>query len=396
MSDLMWDVFVLHVNEDIAVADAYANRLTAAGFTVWLDDQTRVQSAESLQKAIDDRLTQSRCGIVIISPAFLKYCPPNRCDVLFSHHPNGSHTIFPIWHEVTEAELGGWTPLSKKGLFTTDGLDQVVQSLVASLHALPAGPNSELRFLDSLYADPVSAKTFVESRLEEGIDARVIWPPEFEEMLERVQTLIARAREHHKVESCFHKDPAEGVINFLESATSAVRVAQNIKRNAPTQVLALIAGMSGYWHDMTFLIERSLANFLTLANFEAQYQLAYCFRYKTVADQMPPQWLRWFEPSRNGLRLYAELFGIEDEMSNARIYSISDVYINLYIWGPRWMVMEAARIKDNSPVPNPWFVKYLIPQVELARMSNPAFPPIKYRETALISKVLGENSEELY
>jgi hypothetical protein len=35
-------------------------------------------------------------------------------------------------------------------------------------------------------------------------------------------------------------------------------------------------------------------------------------------------------------------------------------------WGPRRMVMEATQIKMNSPIPNPWFVKYLIPQIELA------------------------------
>lgn len=333
---------------------------------------------------------------MIITPAFLKYCGPNTCDVLFSHRPNGSQPILTIWHEVTSTDLGGWTPLSKIGFFTEDGLDQVVHSLVASLRALPARPNSELRFLDYLDADPVSAKTFLESHLAEGVDARVIWPPEFEAMLEQVQTLIASARDHHRAESCFHKDPAEHVVNFLESASTAVRVVQDIKRNTPTQVQALIAGMSDYWHDMTSLIERSLINFLTLADFEAQHQLAYCFRYTTVADQMPPQWLPWFEPERKRLRLYAELFHIEDEMSDARIYSISDVYINLYVWGPRWMVMEAAGLKDNCPIPNPWFVKYLIPQVELARMWDPVLPAIKYRETALISKVRGENREELY
>ena len=168
MSDLMWDAFVLHVNENTTVADEHAKRLTAAGFNVWLDDQTRIQSADSLQRTIADGLKLARCGIVIISLAFLRYCPPNRCDVLFSHHPNAGQIIFPIWHEVTEAELGGWSPLSKVGLFPADGLDQVVQSLVSSLRALPAEPNSELRFLDSRYADPVSVKTVVESRWRAG------------------------------------------------------------------------------------------------------------------------------------------------------------------------------------------------------------------------------------
>lgn len=57
------DAFVLHENEDTTVADEHAKRLTAAGFNVWLDDQTRIQSADSLQRTIADGLKLARCWI---------------------------------------------------------------------------------------------------------------------------------------------------------------------------------------------------------------------------------------------------------------------------------------------------------------------------------------------
>jgi hypothetical protein len=41
-------------------------------------------------------------------------------------------------------------------------------------------------------------------------------------------------------------------------------------------------------------------------------------------------------------------------------------------------------------------VKYLIPQVELALSWNADSPVLTYRETALVTKVVGESGEELY
>ncbi len=396
MPDLTWDVFVLYVLEDKAVANALARRLIAADLTVWFDEQTMLQSGDSLQRLIDEGLNHSRCGLVIVSPDFLSRCPASECNSLFSYQQYGSGTVLPIWHRVTEADLGGWSPFSKIGLFTSRGLDEVMQRILANTRDLPARPYSLLRFRDSINADPVTAKIVIARRLEEGEAVEVLWPTLFDTLLQHVEALKVDAERYYDVSSRFHGSPAEHVVNFLDTATRAISYSHTLRLNIPNRIHTLIEGMSEYWDGMTPLIERSVVNFLTLANFDAQFQLAYCFRYKSIASQMPPEWLRWFEPERSSLRRYAELFGIEEEMCSARVSTVSDVYINMYIWGPRSMLMEAACTPIDKPIANPWFVRHLIPQLELALIWDPGLPTIRYRERAVVTKVVSESGEELY
>jgi hypothetical protein len=306
-----------------------------------------------------------------------------------------------VWHDISRSELARRSPLaaSKLAISTSRGLDEVVRQILAVVRPPlppPAPHECSLRFSDTLYADPVSAKTAVATILGKDATVRVYWPPLFDTLLEQIEALQGEAERYFEADSCFHQSPAEHVANFIDSTRLAVSSARRLRLNVPNRVPALIKGMSEYWSGMTFLIERSLVNFLTLANFDAQRALAYCLRYEAVADRMPQDWLRWFEPPRSSHRMYGELFGIDEEICSALIHSISDVYVNQFVWGPKWMVMEAARSQADKPIANPWFVKYLIPQIELALSWNPDSAVLAYRERALVNKVVSESGEELY
>jgi hypothetical protein len=335
----MWDLFISHASEDKDdIARPLALKLAAAGLKVWFDEQT-LQLGDSLRRKIDEGLAESTFGVVVLSPSFLsKEWPTRELDGLFSREDEGSKVILPVWHKITRSELARWSPLaaSKLAVSTSCGLDEVVRQILVVVRpslTLTAPLECSLRFSDTLYADPVSAKTAVAKILGQGATAKVHWPPSFDTLLERVETLQGEAERYFEVDSCFHQSPAEHVTNFIDSATLAVSSARRLRLNVTTRVPALIKGMSEYWRDMTFLIERSLTNFLTLANFDAQHSLAYCLRYKAVAERMPEEWLRWFEPNRSSNRLHGELFGINEEICSARVNSISGVYINQYVWG---------------------------------------------------------------
>jgi hypothetical protein len=153
--------------------------------------------------------------------------------------------------------------------------------------------------------------------------------------------------------------------------------------------------MSAHWATRTDAIAQALVNFLTLASFRAQHSLAYAFRFTAIADRMPPEWLGWFEPEPPSIeRPYATLFGIDEEMCSGRVMSVSDVYVNVYVWGPRRVVMDAARY--NRPIADPWFAHFLIPQVEIELSWNATSPVIPYCERAVVTKVISESRTELY
>jgi len=398
----MWDLFISHASEDKdVVVRPLAQKLGEAGLNVWFDEQT-LRLGDSLRRKIDEGLAESTFGVVVLSPHFFaKEWPTRELDGLFSREEAGGKVILPVWHNVNQGDVARRSPLaaSKLAVSTSRGLDEVVRQILAVVRpgsATSVTPTTSLRFVDSLRADPVAAKVAVADVLGKAAAVEVHWPPSFDELLKAVQTLQREAERYHEQDSCFHGVDTEAVSNFIDSARLAVASALKIRGNVPLRVPSLIAGMSGYWKGMTFLIERSLVNFLTLANFDAQFGLAYCFRYVAVADQMPATWRGWFEPERTSTQRYAELFAVDEEMCSGRVQSISGVYINQYVWGPRWMVLEAARTPDGKPIANPWFVKYLIPQVELGLSWQPDSPVIEYREQAVVTKVVSESGEELY
>ena len=69
---MKWDVFISHASEDKeAIARPLAEALEGRGLLVWFDEFT-LAVGDSLRRSIDHGLANSRFGIVILSPFFLK------------------------------------------------------------------------------------------------------------------------------------------------------------------------------------------------------------------------------------------------------------------------------------------------------------------------------------
>lgn len=132
MTDYDWDVFISHASEDKeAVARPLTKALTERGLHVWFDAHT-LRVGDSLRRKIDEGLSRSRYGIVILSPAFFsKQWSQWELDGLASREVDGDKVILPVWHHVTAAEVRSFSPMlaGRLGTLTANGIDAVVKDI---------------------------------------------------------------------------------------------------------------------------------------------------------------------------------------------------------------------------------------------------------------------------
>lgn len=133
----MPDVFICHANEDKGdVARPLAERLVAAGMSVWYDEFS-LTVGDSLRQSIDRGLAESRFGVVILSPAFFaKKWPQVELNGLFAKEIIGEKTILPVWHNITQAELVRHSPIlaDRIAASTGNGLERVFEQLLNAIH----------------------------------------------------------------------------------------------------------------------------------------------------------------------------------------------------------------------------------------------------------------------
>jgi hypothetical protein len=97
----MRDAFISHASEDKdQVARPLAVALQSAGLDIWYDEFS-LSLGDSLRASIDSGLSDSRYGIVVLSPSFFaKRWPQEELNGLFAKELLGTKTILPIWHNI--------------------------------------------------------------------------------------------------------------------------------------------------------------------------------------------------------------------------------------------------------------------------------------------------------
>ena len=91
---------------------------------------------DSLRRSIDYGLANSRYGIVVISPNFLrKEWPQRELDGLTAKEINGSKIILPIWYQVNRDDVLRYSPTlaDRVGVYTSQGMDKVVEKIIQVL-----------------------------------------------------------------------------------------------------------------------------------------------------------------------------------------------------------------------------------------------------------------------
>lgn len=105
-----FDVFISHASEDKDdVVRPLALALRGSGLSVWYDE-FELKIGDSLRRKIDRGLGASRFGIVVLSRAFFgRGWPEYELDGLVTRAVSGEQILLPIWHNVTKAEVVGYS-----------------------------------------------------------------------------------------------------------------------------------------------------------------------------------------------------------------------------------------------------------------------------------------------
>jgi hypothetical protein len=106
------DVFVCHASDDKdEIARPLAQALREQDLEVWYDE-FMLDIGDSLPQKIDEGLIQCRFGVVILSPAFFGHgWRRYELDGLVTKEvAGGKQLILPVWHNVSQADVLGYSP----------------------------------------------------------------------------------------------------------------------------------------------------------------------------------------------------------------------------------------------------------------------------------------------
>jgi len=106
-----YDVFISHASEDKrGFVQPLATALAAMDVAVWYDEFT-LNAGDSLSKSIDRGLADSRFGLVVLSPSFLrKPWPEYELRGLVSKELGRDKVIVPIWLSISRDDVLAFSP----------------------------------------------------------------------------------------------------------------------------------------------------------------------------------------------------------------------------------------------------------------------------------------------
>lgn len=132
----MWDVFISHASEDkAAVASPLADELRNYCQRVWLDRWV-LSPGDSLRRKVDEGLSKSRLGVVVLSHSFFaKAWPQAELDALYTLAVSGKRSVVPVWHEITADEVAGYSPLlaALLALPASKGIETIAEEIARKL-----------------------------------------------------------------------------------------------------------------------------------------------------------------------------------------------------------------------------------------------------------------------
>lgn len=136
-----WDVFISYASEDKDFVGPLATALEESGLQVWLD-KLELTVGDSLRRKIDEGLSRSRFGIVVLSPHFFdKPWPATELDGLVAKEISGIKVILPVWHKIDFDAVSKRSPTlaGRLAVRSSEGIEKVVRDLRAGM-GLPNAP----------------------------------------------------------------------------------------------------------------------------------------------------------------------------------------------------------------------------------------------------------------
>lgn len=128
------DVFLSHASEDKdEIARPLKEALEALDVSVWFDE-IRIKVGHSIRQSIEAGISNSRFGVVIISPDFFaKQWTNAELDALFGKKMDtGENLVLPVWHHVSKDEVMRHSPLLA-GILALNTAIMTVDEVAAAL-----------------------------------------------------------------------------------------------------------------------------------------------------------------------------------------------------------------------------------------------------------------------
>lgn len=135
---MLYDVFICHASEDKKTfVRQLADALAAENVAVWYDDFS-LKLGDSIRRALDKGLKQSRFGVVVMSKAFFKKkWPQYELDGLAEREMSGDEKVLlPVWHGISHEDVMQYSPslANKKAVSSSAGIAAVVSSILEVIH----------------------------------------------------------------------------------------------------------------------------------------------------------------------------------------------------------------------------------------------------------------------
>jgi hypothetical protein len=128
---MRWDLFICHAREDkVSLVEPLARALKDAGYQVWYDDFV-LTLGDKLIERIQEGLSSSRYGLIILSPSFRKEWIERELSAFLEREMDQEKSILPVWHQLTYKEVREQFPiLSSRFAVSSDiGIDRIVESV---------------------------------------------------------------------------------------------------------------------------------------------------------------------------------------------------------------------------------------------------------------------------
>lgn len=142
-----------------------------------------------------------------------------------------------------------------------------------------------------------------------------------------------------------------------------------------------------------------LCNYLTLANFDAQFGLARALSGSKAFETFQYSvWEPWTN-ALNDLDRMASLFAIDAPLGQAMVARVSGVCVYEYFWGPLSQILN-SRTRGTSetqerPIDPRWFVDCVIPQWNLGLAKQGITEVHNYAPVGWIGRVFDSFGQEL-
>lgn len=126
-------VFISYSHSDSKeVAKLLGQELTSMGVDVWLDD-IEMSIGSSIRESIDDGLTQSEYGVVILSESYFEGTSEWELNGLVEKHTSEEDVILPLWYDVDYDYVYQQSP-SLADLIAEEVDEENVQTVAASIY----------------------------------------------------------------------------------------------------------------------------------------------------------------------------------------------------------------------------------------------------------------------